>query len=74
MLPDMLLGFPKLYFRDPKNGTFIAVPNGGLLVYYQNRGSLDKASGGPGLRAFPPGLKMISGDPRRRSKMSAPSF
>lgn len=40
----------------------------GLLVYYENRGSGDVSNGGPGLEAFPPGLKMISGDPTRRSR------
>ncbi|TCD71412.1 hypothetical protein EIP91_010118 [Steccherinum ochraceum] len=59
--------FPKLYYMYP-NGTFQAVGNGGLLVYYQNRGTQDVANGGPGLKAFPPGLKMITGDPTRRAK------
>ncbi|KAH8101503.1 hypothetical protein BXZ70DRAFT_891712 [Cristinia sonorae] len=59
--------FPKLYFKHP-NGTFQAVANGGLLVYYQNRGTKDVANGGSGLKAFPPGLKMITGDPARRAK------
>ncbi|KAJ7629679.1 hypothetical protein DFH06DRAFT_1102218 [Mycena polygramma] len=60
--------FPKLYFRDPKTKSFEAVANGGLLVYYQNRGDGDKSNGGAGLKAFPPGLRMITGDPTRRSK------
>ncbi|KAF8154801.1 hypothetical protein B0H34DRAFT_661187 [Crassisporium funariophilum] len=81
--------FPKLYFQDPKNKSFEAVPNGGkpdssnpqrhidnlfdesftgLLVYYQNRGSGDASNGGAGLKAFPPGLKMISGNPAARSR------
>uniref|UniRef100_A0A0W0FVT9 DUF1996 domain-containing protein n=1 Tax=Moniliophthora roreri TaxID=221103 RepID=A0A0W0FVT9_MONRR len=60
--------FPKLYFRDPKTKMFEAVPNGGLLIYYQNRGNLDKSNGGPGLKAFPPGFRMISGNPVARSK------
>ncbi|KAK7045818.1 hypothetical protein VNI00_007227 [Paramarasmius palmivorus] len=59
--------FPKLYFRDPKTKMFEAVPNG-LLIYYQNRGSLDKINGGPGLKAFPPGFRMITGNPVARSK------
>jgi hypothetical protein len=61
-------GFPKLYFHDPNNGTFTPVPDGGLLVYYQNRGTGDVSNGGTGLKAFPPGFKMISGSPTRRSK------
>ncbi|PPQ69349.1 hypothetical protein CVT24_001644 [Panaeolus cyanescens] len=64
--------FPKLYFRDPQTGKFEDVPNGGLLVYYQNRGNADVAQGGPGLKAFPPGLKMISGSPIRRSRKYPP--
>ncbi|KAG7086206.1 hypothetical protein E1B28_002170 [Marasmius oreades] len=50
---------------------FEPVPNGGLLAYYQNRGSQDKANGGPGLKAFPPGFRMISGNPTLRSKKYA---
>ncbi|KAG8728130.1 hypothetical protein FRC12_021990 [Ceratobasidium sp. 428] len=63
--------FPKLYFRDPKTKQFEAVPNGGLLVYYQNRGTQDKINGGPGLKAFPQGFKMVSGNPFSRSKKYA---
>ncbi|KAF8753690.1 hypothetical protein RHS01_06668 [Rhizoctonia solani] len=43
----------------------------GLLVYYLQRGDGDVANGGPGLKAFPEGLKMISGNPRSRSKKFA---
>ncbi|KAF8305629.1 hypothetical protein DL93DRAFT_2120902 [Clavulina sp. PMI_390] len=64
--------FPKLYFHDPSSGTFTEVPNGGLLIYYQDRGDLAKINGGPGLKAFPPGFKMLSGNPARRS-MNAPT-
>ncbi|KAJ7800475.1 hypothetical protein B0H14DRAFT_3113904 [Mycena olivaceomarginata] len=60
--------FPKLYFQDPKTKLFEPVPNGGLLVYYQNRGNGDKSNGGPGIKAFPPGLRMLTGDAKRRSK------
>ncbi|KAF4566439.1 hypothetical protein EYR36_011865 [Pleurotus pulmonarius] len=60
--------FPTLYFRDPRTHQYEVVPNGGLLVYYQNRGKGDVANGGSGLKAFPPGFKMISGDPTRRAK------
>ncbi|KAL0571171.1 hypothetical protein V5O48_010786 [Marasmius crinis-equi] len=63
--------FPKLYFRDPKTQKFEAVPNGGLLIYYQNRGQLDKINGGPGLKAFPPGFRMLTGNPTARAKKSA---
>ncbi|KAG8924243.1 hypothetical protein FRC01_011742 [Tulasnella sp. 417] len=60
---------PTLYFKDPTTGQFEKVPNGGLLVYYQNRGSADVANGGKGLKAFPPGFRMITGDPKKRSKV-----
>ncbi|KAJ7825325.1 hypothetical protein B0H13DRAFT_2122476 [Mycena leptocephala] len=60
--------FPKLYFQDPKTKLFEAVPNGGLLVYYQNRGDGDVSNGGPGLKAFPAGFKMVSGSPTLRTK------
>ncbi|KAJ7240636.1 hypothetical protein B0H12DRAFT_51867 [Mycena haematopus] len=60
--------FPKLYFQDPKTKLFEPVDNGGLLVYYQNRGDGDVSNGGSGLKAFPPGFKMLSGDPTRRMK------
>ncbi|KAG6847810.1 hypothetical protein H0H93_005878 [Arthromyces matolae] len=59
--------FPKLYFQDPSTKLFEAVPNGGLLVYYQNRGDGDVRNGGPGIKAFPPGFKMMTGNPTARS-------
>ncbi|KAF7349807.1 WSC domain protein [Mycena venus] len=60
--------FPKLYFQDLKTKLFKPVGNGGLLVYYQNRGNRDKSNGGAGLKAFPPGLRMITGDLKRHLK------
>lgn len=60
---------PTLYFKDPTTGQFEKVPNGGLLIYYQNRGSGDVANGGKGLKAFPAGFRMITGDPKKRSKL-----
>ncbi|KAG8881684.1 hypothetical protein FRB97_009233 [Tulasnella sp. 331] len=59
---------PTLYFKDPVNGTFTKVPNGGLLVYYENRGNGDPSNGGPGLTAFPEGFRMISGNAVKRSQ------
>ncbi|KIJ30514.1 hypothetical protein M422DRAFT_234799 [Sphaerobolus stellatus SS14] len=56
-----------MYFHNSVNGTFEEVPNGGLLVYYLQRGNADRINGGPGLTAFPPGFRMITGDPKRRS-------
>ncbi|TFK68050.1 hypothetical protein BDN72DRAFT_888685 [Pluteus cervinus] len=63
--------FARLYFQDPQTGQFEAVANGGLLVYYLNRGSGDKSNGGPGLHAFPAGFTMTSGDPTARSNSSS---
>ncbi|KAJ7718666.1 hypothetical protein B0H16DRAFT_1678161 [Mycena metata] len=70
-IPAMIMltastGFEQLL--DPKTKLFEPVPDGGLLVYYQNRGDGDVSNGGSGLKAFPPGLKMITGDPKRRTK------
>ncbi|KZP14798.1 hypothetical protein FIBSPDRAFT_867930 [Athelia psychrophila] len=59
--------FPKLYFKDPKTGSYEEVANGGLLVYYLNRGTQDVINGGPGLKAFPPGFRMVSGNAASRS-------
>ncbi|KAF8753691.1 hypothetical protein RHS01_06669 [Rhizoctonia solani] len=64
--------FPKLYFRDPKTKLFEPVGNGGsspciLLKPWD----ADVFYGGPGLKAFPEGFKMISGNPRSRSKKFA---
>jgi len=66
--------FPKLYFQDPTNGTFEEVGNGGLLVYYLNRGNEDVSNGGPGLKAFPPGFRMISGDVVSRSDQGGQGY
>ncbi|KAG5724570.1 hypothetical protein E4T56_gene19828 [Termitomyces sp. T112] len=68
----IISGFPKLYFQDPNTKLFEPVGNGGLLVYYQNRGNGDVTNGGPGLKAFPPGFKMLSGNPVARSQKYTP--
>lgn len=52
---------------DPATKQYTAVPNGGLLIYYQDRGNYAKVNGGPGLVAFPPGFRMLSGNPILRS-------
>jgi hypothetical protein len=54
--------YPRLFFQDPQTGKFESVPNGGADVYYLFRGDADKNHGGPGLKAFPNGLKMLTGD------------
>ncbi|EIW82574.1 hypothetical protein CONPUDRAFT_120670 [Coniophora puteana RWD-64-598 SS2] len=66
--------FPKLYFKDPADGHFEEVPNGGLLVYYLQRGDQEKINGGPGLTAFPPGFRMISGDVTSRSSQGGQGY
>lgn len=48
------------------------MPNGGLLVYYENRGNGDPSNGGPGLTAFPKGFKMLSGNAAKRSQAYTP--
>ncbi|KAH7929788.1 hypothetical protein BV22DRAFT_1001996 [Leucogyrophana mollusca] len=60
--------FPKLYFHDKTANTYEEVANGGLLIYYQNRGDGDVSNGGTGLKAFPAGFRMISGNPALRTK------
>ncbi|PKS13140.1 hypothetical protein jhhlp_000482 [Lomentospora prolificans] len=67
-----------IYFRSPENGTFKRVPQmangrlngtlleqeGGLTVYYM------RPFGGRNMKttAFPPGFRMLTGDPMRRTK------
>ena len=48
---------PQLYFQFT-NGSFAIVPNGGTIIYYLGRGD-DAANIVP----FPPGYKVLSGDP-----------
>ena len=52
---------PQLYYRYA-NGTYSDVGNGGTIVYY-----LDRGDNLPQMQPFPPGLKMVSGDPNLRS-------
>ncbi|KAI9506394.1 hypothetical protein BX070DRAFT_219863 [Coemansia spiralis] len=61
---------PKLYFQN-KNGTFVNVPtvgdsaadmNGGMTVYYLQRGP-NPAN----LTAFPEGFRMLAGNPNKRT-------
>ncbi|CAF0977444.1 unnamed protein product [Adineta steineri] len=59
---------PELYYQWP-NGTFSVVPDGGLTVYYIAR--TGEAGGpqynNPNWQPFPKGLRMIAGDPWRRT-------
>ena len=52
---------PQLFYQFA-NGSFTMVPNGGMIIYYLGRGD-DAANIVP----FPPGYKVLSGDPFVRS-------
>lgn len=54
-----------MYYQWP-NGSLSLVPNGGLTVYYPARGG-DGNQTQPDWQAFPPGLRILGGDPYRRS-------
>jgi len=56
---------PDLFYQWP-NGTLSLVPTGGLTAYYNFRGG-DGAQTNPAWQAFPPGFRMVSGDPFKRS-------
>lgn len=51
---------PLLYYQH-SNGTFEEVPHGGMTVYYEGRGD------DMNLQPFPPGFRMVSGNPKARS-------
>ncbi|EXJ91928.1 hypothetical protein A1O3_00478 [Capronia epimyces CBS 606.96] len=52
---------PLLYYQRA-NGSFVDVPNDGTVVYYLGRGE-DRRN----IIPFPPGLRMLSGNPSKRS-------
>jgi hypothetical protein len=55
------------YYRWP-NGTFSLVPDGGLTVYYLSRtGDSGSQKSNPNFQSFPKGLRMVAGDPYRRT-------
>lgn len=57
---------PALYFRH-QNGSFSSVPNsGGMLVYYLQREDERDTDHAKGIAAFPPGFRMVAGDPWAR--------
>jgi len=56
---------PDLYYQWP-NGTFSLVPDGGLTVYYLSRAGTGNQSN-PDFKAFPPGFRMVAGNPSRRN-------
>ncbi|KAH9905697.1 WSC domain-containing protein [Xylariomycetidae sp. FL2044] len=52
---------PQLYYQY-RNGSLVDVPNGGTVVYYLGRGE-NRSNTEP----FPPGFRMLSGNPYLRS-------
>ncbi|PQE11362.1 WSC domain protein [Rutstroemia sp. NJR-2017a BVV2] len=52
---------PSLYFQDPNNGSFTAVPMFYMNVYYFFEPTTDK------ITQFPVGLRMVVGDPTLRT-------
>ncbi|KAI0015732.1 WSC-domain-containing protein [Xylariomycetidae sp. FL0641] len=56
---------PQLYYQHA-DGTFEDVPNGGTVVYYLGRGE-NRSN----IEPFPPGFKMLSGNPYLRSNDTA---
>ncbi|KAI1652615.1 WSC-domain-containing protein [Daldinia decipiens] len=52
---------PQLYYQHT-NGSLEEVPNGGTVVYYLGRGENRSK-----IEPFPPGFRMVSGDPYLRS-------
>ncbi|KZV74408.1 hypothetical protein PENSPDRAFT_601507 [Peniophora sp. CONT] len=52
---------PGLYYQYG-NGSFASVDHGGMLVYYLQRGGSNET-----IKAFPPGLRMLTGDPFARN-------
>ncbi|KAL8403301.1 hypothetical protein RB594_008524 [Gaeumannomyces avenae] len=57
---------PALYFRH-QDGSFSSVPNsGGMLVYYLQREDERDPQYEKGIAAFPPGFRMMAGDPWAR--------
>jgi len=65
---------PKLYYMGPGGSYFEDVPQagegngatGGLTVYYEQRGNATEK-----LKAFPPGFRMLAGDPFQRNETGA---
>ena len=53
---------PQLYYYNPNDTTFEAIPAAGVNTYYLPRAGKDGK-----VRAFPDGLRMVSGSPNRRT-------
>jgi len=56
---------PELFYRWP-DGTLSLIPQGGLTVYYEGRTG-NGAQANPKFTAFPPGFRMLAGNPYRRN-------
>jgi hypothetical protein len=62
-----MLFFVNRYYQW-ENGTFSLVPDGGLTIYYLARtGDSGIQLTNPNWQPFPKGLRMVSGDPLRRT-------
>ncbi|KAI0284872.1 hypothetical protein BC826DRAFT_973166 [Russula brevipes] len=57
---------PNLYYQY-KNGSFQAVPHGGMLVYYLQRNGPNET-----VQPFPDGLRIFTGNPYARSNADTP--
>lgn len=53
---------PQMYYYNPKDQSYQAIPVAGVNTYYLPRAGADGK-----VRAFPDGLRMVSGSPYRRS-------
>lgn len=53
---------PQLYYFNPKDESYQAIPVSYMNAYYLPRGKNSTDT----VRAFPDGLRMVSGDPYRR--------
>lgn len=66
---------PKLYWRNAANTRFVDVPQagegngatGGMTIYYEQRATYPNTT----LKAFPPGLRMVAGNPFQRNYTGA---
>ncbi|KAB5539308.1 hypothetical protein GE09DRAFT_313649 [Coniochaeta sp. 2T2.1] len=58
---------PAVYFHA-ENGSYISVEQvGGVNVYYQQRIDHEEIAKGKKIQPFPPGLRMLAGDPNMRT-------
>jgi hypothetical protein len=64
----ILILFFVIRYYQWENGTFSLVPDGGLTIYYIARtGDNGIQQTNPNWQPFPKGLRMVSGDPLRRT-------